>query len=110
MGSARLLADITMEVEWEWVVWMEWEVAGPLHVDTTAAGWDKEAGEGPQVVVMVVVMAVAMVVAMVVVMVVVMVAGDPEDLVEAEDDDAKVKDDNRESWSRFSKMSSFRIS
>jgi hypothetical protein len=87
-----------MEMEWEWVVWMEWEVAGPLHVDTTAAGWDKEAGEGPQVVVMVVVMAVAM------------VAGDPEDLVEAEDDDAKVKDDNRESWSRFSKMSSFRIS
>lgn len=85
-----------MEVEWEW------EVAGPLHVDTMAVGWvrvagvlDKEAGEGPQAVVMVVVMAV------------VMAAGDPEDLVEAEDDDAKVKNDNRESWSRFSKMSSF---
>ncbi|KAJ5981065.1 hypothetical protein N7481_008363 [Penicillium waksmanii] len=71
---------------------------GPPPRRHYGGGGDKEAGEGLQVVVM----------AVMVVMVVMVVAGDPgEDLVEAEDEDAKVNDDYRESWSQFSKMSSF---
>jgi hypothetical protein len=70
-----------MEVEWEWE---EWEATGPLHVDTTVAGWawvagglDKEVGVDPQAVVMVV-------------MVVMVAVEDPEeDMGEAEDDDVK---------------------